>query len=1360
MNWNNIINLNGSQNNAFEELVCQLASLEFSKDSKFIKVGNPDAGVECYIIKENGDEIGFQAKYFLSTPQPTQWKQLDSSIKTALEKHPNLKSYYVAIPIDRADPRVDNKESFKDKWEKWVKKWQDSARNDYSKEIEIVYWGSHELIKMLKEDKSAGLVKYFFKETELSNEWFKDQNDNAIKSLGVRYSPEINIELEIYKYFEIFDENSKYIVKMKSRFFEIYNKFCKDFILLTNVPNELKNEVSLIKQFVSNLNFYNFDYDKFEILLDNIQKIIFENDFVSIISSGEESNEDKFQDNIYDFYNFIRENKKILQIIKDRCLILRGDAGVGKSHLFADVVKNRANNNQQSILILGQHLTENKDPLAQILSLLGFTKFNKNEFLGALNTKAQANSNKIIIFIDAINEGAGKDFWRNFIISFIEDIKKYKWLGVAFSIRSSYFECMIPKELSVTCVIHHEGFSGIEYDAMQVFFDYYKLPHPTIPLLNPEFSNPLFLKLFCKGLSNNKSYQYKTLKFSDVIKLYIDNIECNFIQKYPNCKSLKLIQKVINVIVSLISQEKHGSIEYEKAFAQVIEQLSLFRVDGDFLDDLISEGLFAKNIFADTEYIYFAYEKLGDYLLANYFIEKLDKDNLKHSFINNILPYINTDLRHCKGLIEAFSVLIPEKFNGIEICELLEPNETVINCFLKSLPYRSTSIPQSTVERVLKNISNENFNADIFYMLYSCATLPNHPFNAEFMFDYLSKFSMKERDSFFITILNKIYLDTDMNPIVRLIDWCWSSKDKSYIDDESIFLAAIAITWLFSTSNRRLRDSATKALICILIDRANLILKLLQKFKDIDESYISERLFAATYGALVKTAQTRYFKELGEYIYNQIFNKDEVYPHILLRDYARNSIDFIIKKGINLDISFDKVCPPYKSHFPSLKELPSNEEIKKYEDRDKNYHQSRIISSMATEKGINGYMYGDFGRYVFESALYDFECKDSAGLISNYVIKNIFEKYGYDGEYFNEAENDIKDRTKYDLNRYEHTIERVGKKYQWISFYETMARITDNFKMYNGYGNYEKEVKYKGAFEPYVRDIDPTIVLKNYERNSTFTKKFWWDAEYNFAWDMENKKWLEYEKDLPNLSDILECKNDKERWITLSLYQKFIEPLDTEDILSVTHKDVKLFIRSYIVKKQDIVKFIETLDTKPNLIHELVNLPHCYKMFNMEYYDYIAYDVLKDDYRFEWFKIEDIDIANTTIEYFWEAEFDASKDDVFQICKPSKILYDGLRLKYSKQDIYFVNQDGNTVCFDPSSNNQTAQRLLIKKDKLTEFLNNNDMSIFWIMSGEKMVFATDDNYLGRLVFDGYAFFDTDGKLKKYINKQFEKHFNQ
>ena len=51
-----------------------------------------------------------------------QFDQLDSSIKTALEKHPNLKSYYLVISIDIDDPGIYNKKLFKDRWEEWLKK--------------------------------------------------------------------------------------------------------------------------------------------------------------------------------------------------------------------------------------------------------------------------------------------------------------------------------------------------------------------------------------------------------------------------------------------------------------------------------------------------------------------------------------------------------------------------------------------------------------------------------------------------------------------------------------------------------------------------------------------------------------------------------------------------------------------------------------------------------------------------------------------------------------------------------------------------------------------------------------------------------------------------------------------------------------------------------------------------------------------------------------------------------------------------------------------------------------------------------------------------------------------------------------
>ena len=159
--WTNIISLNSSQNDAFEELLCQLAKKEDIQNKKgFIKVGNPDGGVECYVILDDGNEIGFQAKWFLSTPQDTQWNQVEHSFKTALQTHSKMVTYYVAIPQDRADPRVPNRISFMDKWNEKVKKWKKFAKDTYGRDIEFEYWGSSELITRLGKDENAGLKSF------------------------------------------------------------------------------------------------------------------------------------------------------------------------------------------------------------------------------------------------------------------------------------------------------------------------------------------------------------------------------------------------------------------------------------------------------------------------------------------------------------------------------------------------------------------------------------------------------------------------------------------------------------------------------------------------------------------------------------------------------------------------------------------------------------------------------------------------------------------------------------------------------------------------------------------------------------------------------------------------------------------------------------------------------------------------------------------------------------------------------------------------------------------------------------------------------------------------------------------------
>ena len=65
--WNKFRCFDGSQEKAFEELICQLARAEKDDNRKsFFRIAAPDGGVEAYSVQKDGSEYGWQAKYFSS----------------------------------------------------------------------------------------------------------------------------------------------------------------------------------------------------------------------------------------------------------------------------------------------------------------------------------------------------------------------------------------------------------------------------------------------------------------------------------------------------------------------------------------------------------------------------------------------------------------------------------------------------------------------------------------------------------------------------------------------------------------------------------------------------------------------------------------------------------------------------------------------------------------------------------------------------------------------------------------------------------------------------------------------------------------------------------------------------------------------------------------------------------------------------------------------------------------------------------------------------------------------------------------------------------------------------------------------
>lgn len=98
--------------------------------------------------------------------------------------------------------------------------------------------------------------------------------------------------------------------------------------------------------------------------------------------------------------------------------------------------------------------------------------------------------------------------------------------------------------------------------------------------------------------------------------------------------------------------------------------------------------------------------------------------------------------------------------------------------------------------------------------------------------------------------------------------------------------------WLLISPNTELRDRATKAIICILTSHTKALIALMQKFEGIDDPYILERIYAITFGCVVNEETSEEMNALAKYVYTAIFDKDTVYPNILLRTYAKNIIDY------------------------------------------------------------------------------------------------------------------------------------------------------------------------------------------------------------------------------------------------------------------------------------------------------------------------------------------------------------------------------------------------------------------------------------------------------------------------------------
>jgi len=204
---------------------------------------------------------------------------------------------------------------------------------------------------------------------------------------------------------------------------------------------------------------------------------------------------------------------------------------------------------------------------------------------------------------------------------------------------------------------------------------------------------------------------------------------------------------------------------------------------------------------------------------------------------------------------------------------------------------------------------------------------------------------------------------------------------------------------------------------------------------------------------------------------------------------------------------------------------------------------------------------GDFGRYVLQPALRDIITDDPKAL-EHEAERAVFERaleLGWTPERFGEIDKGRR------LGREDSPVERVGKKYQWIGFYEVLGRIADHLAIKRSWSDDEPR-RYTHAEQLVWRDIDPTVLVRKPAASSTPQVQWFSPAEVRFPPSVVD----DYPRDMTGVPDpmdsIVVSDAASVPWLVLGSTQDWKQPLAPEiEALRVPQLYIWMHLHAYLI---------------------------------------------------------------------------------------------------------------------------------------------------------------------------------------------------
>lgn len=1044
------------------------------------------------------------------------------------------------------------------------------------------------------------------------------------------------------------------------------------------------------------------------------------------------SDEASFVDQLIALPSYLGFQEEELQCITNRVILVTGEMGTGKSQLLASSAKRVLESARPVLLLLGQTYTSDENLEIQIMN--GLEGLNTGQslesLLAVLDEKAYLAGGDAVIFIDAINESRNREIWKNGINRLIVEIEQYKNLRLVISLRKGFEELtlsekvLLDRKKGLIAEIVHYGLNDDSPASIYEFLSNYGIPFSPEFYLQAEMTNPLFLTWFCQTYTGGEQ------ELTDLIGKIIEQADREGSKEAEFSEAVGMLRELLYNMID---------IEEEKTITKsVLLNLPVWAMYGvtkktAYIKAIERAGVLTSYARKQEEIFYIGYNMLEDYLKASRVLDRLQDKEIIKEYCTKQLLGIDEEGKVTNYENESIFIMLSSIYAmryGEECFDVIDciidewDKDRIVDQYIRTFTWRSSYVRFEDFIELINRYSV--YPKQVWDVFIENASKENSELNAIGLTKLLNRYETNRRDYLWTMAINDL---TEENRIVSLAYFIEAGNDFVGLSDNKAFLLLTLFSWMLSSSNRVLRDRISKAMIEIMKSHFGLCQRLLNDFKSVNDPYIIQRMYGSVFGAVMKrTAEFRKeFAELAGWIYNEIFNREYVYPDILLRDYARLIIERFLWEYSEDAKIFDisKVRPPYRSVA-----VPKVEET---DYRDKKFDQPgvwNLLFSMKLNYPVKGAgFYGDFGRYTFQSAVSCFKDVDMAN-VYYYALKFIFEDLGYRSEYFGEYDSNRAGFDRHHVTR----VERIGKKYQWIAMYNILARLSDVHKVRSWDWNETSSYVYEGPWEPYVRDFDPTLNIRTKPVSDIPRIELPEYGEESFlpfeasVTDVEN--WIRSEdKMFRDFPDRLIHKDETGiEWISLYSYQenKLQPPNEEISVMGFPSGEQHIWsIASMYIVTEEMEKLTEAMLTSSGFIRsQSTNTRVCYTLYSREY-------AWSPGYKAEFLIPEEEDIVSikaipASINVLWEEEYDASQDETTSFMIPAGNIIQEMELYEKSMDgIYYY--DEKIAAFDLSVIGNEHSELVIRKDILDKYMKKTNVKLFWTIVGEKQYFLGDHN---------------------------------